>query len=199
MSRNPADYTEMQQALLPQGRAWSRDPSSALTALLAARSIGLAAVDASCDTLLAEADPRTTLQMLPDWERNFGLPDPAIGSPPTVAARQQALVAKMSFQGAKSRAWFIALAASLGFEATIEEFRPFRAGQGAAGDAITTDPWRYAWRMVVMTTPELTAGSFQGLSLQAQVRRFAPAETFVILDFVNPTASAFAYDFLGGP
>ena len=36
-----------------------------------------------------ESDPRITLELLPDWERAWGLPDPCFRSAQTIAERQR--------------------------------------------------------------------------------------------------------------
>ena len=41
--------------------------------------------------LIDESDPRSTLEMLNDWERAFGLPDSCTDAADTLAERQNAL------------------------------------------------------------------------------------------------------------
>jgi uncharacterized protein YmfQ (DUF2313 family) len=69
------DYLAQLAALLPTGPALSRDPDSALMRLLGLPAAELAEVDKRIAALLAEADPRGTSELLPDWEADFGLPD----------------------------------------------------------------------------------------------------------------------------
>jgi uncharacterized protein YmfQ (DUF2313 family) len=69
------DYLDQLGALLPTGPALPRHPDSALMRLLSMPAAELAAVDARAAALLAEADPRITSELLPDWETDFGLPD----------------------------------------------------------------------------------------------------------------------------
>ena len=121
--------------LLPRGRAWPRDPSSVLMRFVS----GLAAIFADVEQRAAaflerEIDPRTTLDMLPEWERAFGLPDPCFPAGQAIGERQAQLVARIAAQGGASPQYFIDLAASLGYAITIEEFAPFMAGWSRAGD-----------------------------------------------------------------
>src|SRR5215813_10315339 len=95
--RGQADYARVLEALLPHGPAWERDRDSVQGRLI----YGLAGVwgDAdgrAADLLERESDPRQTVELLPDWERAWGLPDPCMSEPRTIADRQIALVTKMT-------------------------------------------------------------------------------------------------------
>jgi len=87
------------------------------------------------DLLEVESDPRYTIELLPDWERNWGLPDPCVKEPTTVGERRLALLQRMTMIGAQSRQFFIDLAASLGYTITITEYRTFVVGIDRVGDA----------------------------------------------------------------
>ena len=73
-------------------------------------------------------------ELLPDWERNWGLPDPCYTAPLTIAERQLALVMRMTMLGAQSRAFFIEVAAQIGYTITITEYRTFVCGIDRCGD-----------------------------------------------------------------
>lgn len=130
------DYGSAFLTLLPQGQAWPKDPGTTLD--LACR--GLAEywgfVDSrAADLLERESDPRYTLELLPDWERNWGLPDPCYKEPLTIAERQLALIMRMTMQGSQSREFFIGVAAQIGYTITITEYRTFVCGIDRVGDA----------------------------------------------------------------
>lgn len=147
------DFLAALQGLLPQGAAWPRDPEAMLTQLLDAMAERLAAVQGRIVTILeAESLPPATAELLPDWERAFGLPDICAAADDSTAARRAALVARVIEQGGQSRAYFIAYAAALGFVVTITEFRPARIGTAAIGDPIYGEDWAHAWRINAPTT-----------------------------------------------
>jgi uncharacterized protein YmfQ (DUF2313 family) len=81
-----------------------------------------------------ESDPRLTVELLPDWERNWGLPDPCYAEPVGISDRQKALVQRMTIMGAQSRAFFIGAAAGIGYTISISEYRPFIVGIDRCGD-----------------------------------------------------------------
>lgn len=60
------------KALLPPGKLW-RMVASTLADFLLACAQELARVDARADALIEEADPRTTTELLPDFELDLGL------------------------------------------------------------------------------------------------------------------------------
>ena len=134
--RSGEDYGTAFLALLPQGQAWPKDPGTTLD--LACR--GLAEywgfVDSrAADLLERESDPRYTIELLPDWERNWGLPDPCYTAPQTIGERQLALIImRMTMQGSQSRQFFIDVAAQIGYTITITEYRTFVVGIDRCGD-----------------------------------------------------------------
>jgi uncharacterized protein YmfQ (DUF2313 family) len=134
--RNCDDYTEALADLLPVGPAWPREYDSTLMALVHGEScIWADPVDKrAADLLEIESDPRQTVELLPDWERNWGLPDPCYSAPQTIGQRQLALVMRMTMLGSQSRAFFIDVAAMIGYEITITEYRVFVVGIDRCGD-----------------------------------------------------------------
>lgn len=196
MGLTDTDYLRQLQALLPPGPAWSRDDAAPLTHLLAALALELERVDGRAADLVEEADPRTTAELLADWERVAGLPDPcvaALGINQTTAQRRAALVAKLTTIGGQSAAYYIALAASLGYTITVTEFSPFQAGSDA-GDALTNDGWRFVWQVNApeASIVEFAAGrSSAGEPLRAWgnellecvINRLKPAHTYVLFAY----------------
>jgi uncharacterized protein YmfQ (DUF2313 family) len=135
-ARNETDFLAAAQALLPQGRAWPRDPAAKLTALLDGWARAYATVDARQSNLLIDAFPASTVELLPEWEATLGLPDPCLGQLPTIAQRQAQVLARIRATGGQSIPYLIAFAAVLGFAVGIQEFAPFRAGVSHAGDSL---------------------------------------------------------------
>ena len=60
----------------------------------------------AADLLEIESDPRTTVELLPDWERAWGLPDPCFPNATSIAERQNMLVLVMTLLGGQSRAFY---------------------------------------------------------------------------------------------
>jgi uncharacterized protein YmfQ (DUF2313 family) len=133
--RSGSDYAEGLANLLPTGPAWPRDIASALMKTVYGLAEIWGLVDSrAADLLEQESDPRKTLELLPDWERNWGLPDPCYTVPTTIGERQAALVTRMTLWGEQSRAFFIQAAADIGYTITISEFRTFVVGLDRCGD-----------------------------------------------------------------
>jgi uncharacterized protein YmfQ (DUF2313 family) len=185
----PDLYRRMLAALLPPGAAWPRDPDSNMGRLLDAAAQELARVHNRQVDLVEEDDPRTASELLGAWETEVGLPDLCTGAEgATVQERRQAVHAKLTSRGGQSRAYFIALARSLGYEVTIKEFRPLRAGFKAGAPCCDT-PWQFVWRVQApaATVRRFTAGSKAGeplaawgnKTLECACRRRAPAHTLV--------------------
>lgn len=182
------DYLPTLQALLPPGAAWSRDPAALLTQILAALADGLAAAHARAEGLGEEADPRSALEMLVDWERALGLPDACTGTPDTVAGRQRLVHARWTARGGQSCAYFTALAEALGYTITITEHRQATC-ESPCTDPLDPPPWHHVFEVnapsVTVHTLTCTGGcdeplrSWGNQALECALSRYAPAHSLV--------------------
>lgn len=190
-----ADYLEQLKALLPPGQAFPREAGTTLHDLLDGMSIELARVDARGNALPLEANPSSTVELLTDWERVAGLPDKCSGTlEETIQGRKQALLAKLTSTGGQSIAYFTELAAALGYEVTIEEFRPFRAGLSRAGDALTNGAWVFTWRVRAAATAIISFRAGMSVAgerlrtwgndtLECKINQLKPAHTVALFAY----------------
>jgi uncharacterized protein YmfQ (DUF2313 family) len=188
VSFDAAYYLAQLQALLPPGIAWPREPG-ALSDTLAALAEEMARVDGRAEDLQDEADPRSTVELLGDWERAFGLPDPCTDLPDAYGERVDALVGKVTRIGGQSPSYFIAVAARLGFTVTITEFDPFTVDD-TVGDVLSGEEWQFAWRVnaPAETVSYFTVDSYvtERLAdwgnerLECAIARLKPAHTTVL-------------------
>jgi uncharacterized protein YmfQ (DUF2313 family) len=209
--RTGSDYTRALLALLPKGQAWTRDVGSTLVRTLSGLAEYWGFVDGrAADLLEIETDPRYTQEMLVDWERNFGLPDPCFHEGQSVAERQAFLVFWMTLLGGQSKDWFFYIAGLLGYTITITEYSPWMFGVSEVG--LTDDGtgyWRWEigppemrfyWTVTVPATslkwwqfnvaefgvdPHLRIGS--ATDLECLFNRYKPAHTEVIFNYTEPT------------
>ena len=149
------------QRLLPRGRAWPRGLSSMLAAF--AGAIGDTAYQLHAQMVLlldVESDPAQAVQLLPDWETDYGLPDPCTPANPSIGQRHAALLAKIAGIGGQSAAYYIGVAASFGYTITITTwavFTPF----SSPWDPVTGAAWRFAWQV---NAPSITFADFTPFS-----------------------------------
>lgn len=142
--RTGDDYCDTFLTLLPSGQAWPKEPGSTLERACCGLSQYWGFVDSrAADLLEIESDPRTTVEILPEWERAWGLPDPCFPSATSIAERQRMLVLVMTWMGGQSRQYFIDLMAWLGYTIEIGEFAPFMAGVSRVGDTRAPTPDDY--------------------------------------------------------
>lgn len=210
--RGSAAYYEQLAGLLPQGAAWMAPPASTLGRLLFGLSDEMARLDARGVDLLEEADPRTTYELLPDWERLTGLPDTCTGVPDTARERQTAIHQKLTSTGGQSIAYFVDLAAKAGFVIEIEEHRP--AEIGTVCDApLYGEAWAFAWTVHVLPFNGYLQGSLPiavaeagdpvgiplrgwgALDLECLIGRGRPAHTTVLFAYEVEPESALWFDF----
>lgn len=197
MALSADEYFAQLQALLPQGPAWPREDDLVLTKQLRAWAEELALIDERVEALINEADPRTTNELLVDWERVAGLPDPCLTVAQGYQQRINALVSKLTTLGGQSIAYFVALATALGYEnTTIEEYKTFDCGRSACGDALWSESARFIWKMNLQSDGSITYFScgesacgdalreWSDEVFECRINAFKPAHTTVIFAYV---------------
>jgi uncharacterized protein YmfQ (DUF2313 family) len=152
LSFTAQDYLIQFQRLLPRGRVWQRGLEWVQAADLLTLMPTWSRLQAVLNTLIAEIFPCTTRQLLPEWEETLGIPDDCTGSLGNLQEQQQAVCLKFTARGGQSKTYFINLAEQLGYEITITEFAPFRAGINRAGDPVNGYGWAHTWR-ITATAP----------------------------------------------
>jgi uncharacterized protein YmfQ (DUF2313 family) len=208
LRRSGDAYGEAFAALLPSGIAWPRDPDTVLMMLARALAEEWARVDGrGADLLGREADPRATIELLGEWEAAFGLPDPCVAEPLTIEDRQGALYGRMTTLGGQSRAFFIQLAADLGYEVSIREYSPFMCGVSRVGNTgrrweIGPPEIRFYWTVRISgarvrwfragsgrvgVDPFVTIG--KATDLTCRLERLRPAHTEVLFDYSEAGSS----------
>ena len=192
MGMTADDYLAQLQALLPQGPAWPRDAGATLTRLLHSMADELARVDSRAAQLIEETDPRTTTELLNDWERVAGLPDTCVTAAQATAQRRGALHARLTTLGGQNVSYFIALAASLGYTVTITEFR-LHTVEDDVEYPLYGHPWQFAWQI---NAPLNTVGTLSVTDtvadplawwgnelLECVIRRLKPAHTHTLFAY----------------
>lgn len=147
-------YGQQLSQLAPRGKAIPKALDSRFRQLLFAVAFMLARVEKRARDLLNEFDPRTTVELLPEWERLVGLPDPCTGPAETLQERRARVVQKLNPAKYQNLAFYQDLATRLGYVVTIQEFIPmespflwrvtvtepritfFRCGQSRCGDRL---------------------------------------------------------------
>lgn len=188
-------YLSLLKSLLPKGAAWLAEQGSTLHNLFFALALEFARLDGRSFDLQNEADPRTTLECVTDWERVLGLPDTCDGKlPETLQQRRNAILSKLTATGGQSRQYFIDIAAAHGFDISITEFFPFRFGSSHFGDLFNGAGRSSMWQVNAQDgTPiyfRFGASRFgerfllvQNEGLECLINRLKPAHTEVIFNY----------------
>jgi len=137
--------------------------------------------------LLAEQFASSAFEVLEAWERSYAT---APLYDDSVQVRRNRVVQKMSELGRLDRAYFVQMAAVLGYDIIIEELSPFMPGWSGAGDELGDDDSDWCWRVYyaeadayVFRAGESLAGELLSYSLadlmQQMLENLKPADTFV--------------------
>jgi uncharacterized protein YmfQ (DUF2313 family) len=146
----------------------------------------------------AQTFPSAVTYSLDDWEAEYGLPDPCTSPASGLQGRINALRARFGAQGGASPAYFICLAARVGYDITITEPGDFICGLSECGGDDTVvngnghhewivhvlslgDIWFYAGEGIAAETP--LGGFVAATDLECILRRVAPTHTTLIFDY----------------
>lgn len=212
--RDASSYAHALLALLPLGEVWTRSPDAVIVRVLTALAgvVGRWAARVG-HFLVTEAFPPTAIDLLSDWERVLGLPEPCLPeTDDTIAERQAKVTEKLRRRpGQQDPSYFIELAAKIGYAITITEYIPAQCAMTPCGAYLRSGPptmvrgagvgtptIRYVWSVEV-TGPRLTwfATGFGGgraaldphlrirraADLECILRRFKPAHTQLIFSY----------------
>lgn len=122
--------------------------------------------------------PTGDLSLLPDWERVYGLPDPALGPNQSLEQRIALLDERINETGRLDRDEFLFVALTLGFSVSLTEFHPYQVNT-PIGQPLYSDDWMFVWRLNV---PVVTPGLNNAL-LESVLRRISPAHTILQFNY----------------
>lgn len=168
------DYGHQATDLLPHGPAWE---GSRFRNFVAESVRELSRVEWRARRLIEESDPRTTQELLTEWERFAGLPDCG-ATPGTVAERQAVLAAKLTRKLSPTPQAFIDIAEGLGYTGVVirPEGDPFTCVSDCI-DSLYGGQWIHTFTIVV------DASSANDAALECMARALAPAHTTVLFEY----------------
>tara|TARA_R110000803_G_scaffold162194_1_gene225804 strand:+ start:16750 stop:17373 length:624 start_codon:yes stop_codon:yes gene_type:complete len=204
MATNPIrlrKYQALIRSLFPKGQAWLNlnEKDSKIRKLLDALGIEACRIEDAALDFIEEVDPRTTTDLLTDWERLLALPDDCESQPEnlTVQQRRDRVVQVLTTQGGQNEAFYKQLASNFGIDIdviTVEDQPPFRAGRARAGDRLTNGDWRFTFIIdapassaIVFRAGTGRAGDrlrdFSNPTLECLINKHKPAHTIAIFTF----------------
>ncbi len=200
MARDAKTYQEYFQKLLPPGQAFNAENQERLAAILYVFGVAFSDLDLRVDTLLREALPEATQELINEWEIEVGLPDQCIGMPDTLKQRRDLIVQRIVSRGGQSPSFYIEIAKLMGYDITITEHRPFIAGRSRCGTRISGVPTdiekiRFHWTVNVaeartnnfrtgISRCGESLGSFSNASdLQCVFNRIKPSHTVMHFNY----------------
>jgi uncharacterized protein YmfQ (DUF2313 family) len=178
-SYSASDYLGALQALMPRGRIWPRDVSSVQAKVLAGLTKVYEAHNQRANNLLVDAFPKTTAELLPEWEATLGLTSASAGPVASVAARQALVVARLIGANGIAADDFAGYAALLGYSVTVKGNAPFRCGQSRAGAHVGAVERMFEWVVTAHALPSMPFGAYGPALLQQEMQRLAPPYGFL--------------------
>lgn len=194
--RSEQDYRAQMGALLPPGPAWELGALPELDAVIAGLAPEFARLDARVEDLIAELVPSGVRELLPDWERVLGLPDPCLGGEGSFAERRAEVVRRFGEVGRQDALYFVEIARKLGYpDAWVEEHRAPRFGRSRFGvSRFGTRRQQFLWTFHLglrrpggarfgVTQWGERFGANPNNIIECIVRRYRPAHTHVFFEY----------------
>lgn len=195
----------MIEDLWPQGIAWLqiRESDSALAKVNCLIASEVQQIDDRTVALLREANPKTTFEMLEDWEEFLNIPDECTPEgDPTIFERRVRICQKLTTGGGQNKAFYELIAAQLGYDTEVidvEDFSDFRVGKSVVGDRLTNGSnaatgWAFTFALIApatlvryFRTGQSTVGEplvlVSNETLECVINRFKPAHVNVLFSF----------------
>ncbi len=192
-------YTELILNFFPSGLAWQKDQGSVLHKLSSVIAPEFTKVDDAAKRLILEADPRTTWDLLTDWESMLGLPDSCTHSSnsdkPTLEDRRRIVLQKLTTGGGSNEDFFRQVCSQMGYNGIkVRSFYPYRMGTARMGDRFTNHGWEYVFEVQSPNSldRQFRMGQsrmgerlkqFGNPALECTIKKLKPAHTTVIFNF----------------
>jgi uncharacterized protein YmfQ (DUF2313 family) len=173
------------------------DPRAPLLgAELASTASVLETVLKSADQLLVEQDPAATVIGLPDWERNYRLPDACAGTQSSIERRHKDLVQRVVAQGDLSEPYMLSIADRMGYPgASITRFG-LATCTGPCDQQVNGPDWKWVWRLNVSYVVAIEVATcvspcnvrlrrWGNEALECAINRAKPAHTLALFSYLT--------------
>ena len=140
--------------------------------------------------LALESSAQTVSELLPDWEKDHGLPEACFGGNQTTTQRLTALRRKVEAEPVSHPEDFIRMAAEFGYTIEIEEPAMFRCGFSMCGGKHKVGSWVQETYVIVRIKGASTRFFHVGASRVGRDALFSNAEAAAILCMLRKTLPA---------
>ncbi len=196
MSRSPAIIQAEMQALSPPG--YSRSPDAMWGKQLAPAAAEASLIEQMGEVLHREIDPRQSIYLLPEWQAEFGADPYGVDTSSMITPQLQAyLYQRLINRGGQSRAFYIALAASLGVPISITEFIVTRYEAAVYDTADYVEPpAQFQW-IVTLPATQITTGVYDDLQYDEASETIAQSPIASILTALAPAHTQVIFSYTG--
>ena len=183
MARTGEQYRKLLSSLLPKGVFWNKFLNSFMQKTVYGMADELSRIEGRAEDLYDEKDVRTAVELLPEHEEDFGLPDEGDSISTITSKRQDELHAAFLNVGQQFKQFYIDIAAALGYTITIEEFTPFWSGLGGAGDPCGIQNNLFYWRVLIDLDSVTYSSEVNITKLINKISKSMPGHTHLLFEF----------------
>lgn len=191
--------------LLPRGPLWNFRDGSIARRVLEGLAYPFAYAEELFDRFLVECDPRTTVDMLPDWERVYGLPDRCTTTSTSLVARRAAVLQLMRSPVGQTEAEIATVVHAFGLPCVVESHLESMCGLMECGDLLYDVNWSHSLTVHLPDPPVVffeadwsgaddPLAEWVGDALQCAVGRVAPAHAALVYVYDLPNGDYQPWD-----
>ena len=187
-------YRMQLAALLPQGPALLVETGGDLSEVLNRMAQPLANVQAFWDEIDKDLDPRTTVNLIDEWEASLGLPDSCSIGTQTLAERQAAVYAKYTDLGGARIPRYLKLAEAMGYpNASTRRYR-MHTVELTCEEPVYEASARFAWSLLLSSgTRAVESTVLSGVEEPLRTWGDAVLECVILRENVAVSDLTFAY------
>lgn len=174
-----SDFGQSLLRLLPRGPIWSRAPDGLPSYLANIWGKTFARNSDRSANLLKDAFPATTSELLPEWQKTLGLPDPVASSELSLEQKQAQVVARLTGTGGCSIPYLKEYAKTLGYTVRITPYSAFYFGM-PFGSEFGGEGWNFDY-LVTVDAP----ATGDHTVLEYELRRLSQAGTSVFFAYAG--------------
>lgn len=185
------------ERLEPRGPVWIPRPDAVWSKLLLGLALPFVVLEQVLGRFVQEADPRTTTDLLPDFERVYGLPDACTTTSTSLIARRAEVLRKMRAPVGQSEPAIASVVHALGLPCTVESHRLAVIDELEIGDYLYDEAWAHSLTIHLPDPPVVffqadfsgagdPLAEWVGELLECAVERVAPAHAALVFAYDIP-------------
>lgn len=189
-------FRDVLKAALPPGKLWRFNIGGNAWLLKDSMAECLLDVHQESERMQLEMDPRTAYEMLPEWEANYGLPDPDGPQALSIADRRAMVLARKIDIGGQSKPYLLQQIEAMGYVGATIDGYDLCTCESDCESYLFDSSWLYAFLVTLPAAPDALGATCDGSCedylgvpmnshIENYINRLKPAHRVAIFAYVG--------------